>query len=200
MAVEPRYVDLQVTSNFQFSAWCLPSRGTGLYRGGARPCRRRAHRPQYAGRCGARPHGLQGQRDVRFIPGCRLDLLSVPEWRWGDGVFDWHLPPRDVREHGGEDSHEDPDGPSLLVYPTDRAAYARLCNLLTLGKRRAPKQQCFLTVADLAAYAGGLMAVALVPPAALLSENGEAEFLKTLSASSKTFSGRLCHWPPALQR
>ena len=32
-------------------------------------------------------------------------------------------------------------GISLLVYPTDRAAYGRLCQLLTMGKRRAPKGQ-----------------------------------------------------------
>jgi len=28
-------------------------------------------------------------------------------------------------------------GTSLLVYPTDRKAYGRLCRLLTLGKKRA---------------------------------------------------------------
>ena len=34
------------------------------------------------------------------------------------------------------------DGTSLLVYPTDRAAYARLCRLLSLGKRRGGKGAC----------------------------------------------------------
>src|SRR5918993_3731801 len=34
------------------------------------------------------------------------------------------------------------DGPPLLVYPTDRAAYGRLCRLLTLGKGRAGKGGC----------------------------------------------------------
>src|SRR5215216_5518641 len=29
------------------------------------------------------------------------------------------------------------DGPSLLVYPTDRPAYSRLCRLLSRGKHRA---------------------------------------------------------------
>jgi error-prone DNA polymerase len=33
------------------------------------------------------------------------------------------------------------DGASLLVYPTDRAAYSRLCRLLSLGKGRAGKGQ-----------------------------------------------------------
>ena len=37
------------------------------------------------------------------------------------------------------------DAPSLLAYPKDRAAYGRLCRLLTLGQRRAEKGQCTLT-------------------------------------------------------
>jgi error-prone DNA polymerase len=36
------------------------------------------------------------------------------------------------------------DFPSLLVYPTDRKAYARLCRLLTIGKERAGKGKCEL--------------------------------------------------------
>src|SRR5689334_8189567 len=35
--------------------------------------------------------------------------------------------------------------PDLLVWPGDREAYARLCRLLTLGKRRATKGECHLT-------------------------------------------------------
>src|SRR6267154_143490 len=31
------------------------------------------------------------------------------------------------------------DGLSVLVYPTDRAAYGRLCRLLSLGKKRGGK-------------------------------------------------------------
>nr|WP_316204517.1 PHP domain-containing protein [Bradyrhizobium sp. SZCCHNS3051] len=40
------------------------------------------------------------------------------------------------------------DFASLLVYPTDRAAYGRLCRLLTLGK--AGKGKCALTFQDVA--------------------------------------------------
>lgn len=54
------------------------------------------------------------------------------------------------------------DGVTLLVYPTDRAAYARLCRLLTLGKGRAGKGACDLAWSDVAAHAEGLVAV-LVP-------------------------------------
>ncbi|SNR68242.1 PHP domain-containing protein [Paracoccus sediminis] len=53
-------------------------------------------------------------------------------------------------------------GMSLLVYPTDKAAYARLCRLLTLGKSRAGKGACHLEWSDVADYAEGLIAI-LVP-------------------------------------
>ncbi|HQT90081.1 MAG TPA: PHP domain-containing protein, partial [Acidiphilium sp.] len=54
------------------------------------------------------------------------------------------------------------DGTALLVYPTDRPAYARLCRLLSLGKQRGGKAQCRLDWSDLVAYTEGLIAV-LVP-------------------------------------
>ena len=40
---------------------------------------------------------------------------------------------------------------AFLVYPTDRPAYARLCRLLSLGKKRAGKGKCDLAWADLVA-------------------------------------------------
>ncbi len=55
------------------------------------------------------------------------------------------------------------DAPSLLVYPTDRAAYGRLCRLLTLGQRRAEKGKCVLFLEDVAAHAEGLIFI-VVPP------------------------------------
>ncbi len=53
------------------------------------------------------------------------------------------------------------DGTSLLAYPTDRAAYGRLTRLLTLGKRRAPKGECRLDYADLAAHGDGQLVIVL---------------------------------------
>ncbi|OLP58847.1 error-prone DNA polymerase [Xaviernesmea oryzae] len=53
------------------------------------------------------------------------------------------------------------DGTSLLVYPIDRPAYARLCRLLTLGKGIAGKGGCHLEWADVVAYGEGLIAVLL---------------------------------------
>ncbi len=53
------------------------------------------------------------------------------------------------------------DGLPLLVYPTDRAAYARLCRLLTLGKGRTGKGGCDLAWKDLVGLGEGLLLVLL---------------------------------------
>ena len=54
------------------------------------------------------------------------------------------------------------DGMSILVYPTDRPAYSRLCRLLSLGKKRGGKAKCHLEWPDILVYGEGLIAV-LVP-------------------------------------
>jgi error-prone DNA polymerase len=54
------------------------------------------------------------------------------------------------------------DGMSVLVYPADRPAYARLCRLLSLGKKRGGKAQCQLDWPDLIACKEGPIAV-LIP-------------------------------------
>ena len=46
-------------------------------------------------------------------------------------------------------------GRSLLAYPTDRAAYGRLTELLTIGNRRAEKGQCHLALEDVEALQKG---------------------------------------------
>ena len=56
------------------------------------------------------------------------------------------------------------DGTAILVYPTDRLAYARLCRLLTLGKSRAGKGACELHWADLAAANMGMIGILASPP------------------------------------
>jgi error-prone DNA polymerase len=55
---------------------------------------------------------------------------------------------------------------SVLVFPTDIASYGRLCRLLTLGKRRAPKGECHFALHDLLDHHKGLLAV-VIPPHAL---------------------------------
>ncbi|MGV1915850.1 error-prone DNA polymerase [Rhizobium sp. 22-785-1] len=50
---------------------------------------------------------------------------------------------------------------SVLVYPTDREAYGRLCRLLTFGKRDGKAGKCSLTWSDLVAYGEGMIVVLL---------------------------------------
>ncbi len=52
-------------------------------------------------------------------------------------------------------------GTSLLVYPTDRAAYGGLCRMLTAGKARAGKGACHLDWPDVEQWSEGLLAVLL---------------------------------------
>ncbi|MBR0687886.1 error-prone DNA polymerase [Bradyrhizobium manausense] len=58
--------------------------------------------------------------------------------------------------------------PDILVYPRDRAAYGRLCQLLTRGKRgdditRIEKGECHLTFADLLEFSEGQLLVLTLP-------------------------------------
>ena len=53
--------------------------------------------------------------------------------------------------------------PDVLAYPKDRAAYGRLCRILTEGNLRAPKGECWLILKDLLDRSEGLQIVALPP-------------------------------------
>ena len=52
------------------------------------------------------------------------------------------------------------DAPSLLAYPLDRDGYGRLSRLLSLGKMRAKKGECALTLADVAGHAQAIAFIA----------------------------------------
>ena len=58
------------------------------------------------------------------------------------------------------------DGISLLAYPANKAAYSLLCNLLTLGNRRAVKGECHLYKTDVYKYSADVKFI-VVPPAGL---------------------------------
>src|SRR5277367_3195212 len=51
--------------------------------------------------------------------------------------------------------------PDVLIYPKDRAAYGRLCRILTEGNSRAPKGECWLILKDLLDRGEGLQIVTL---------------------------------------
>jgi error-prone DNA polymerase len=45
--------------------------------------------------------------------------------------------------------------PDIIAWPTDRAAYGRLCRLLSTGKLRAEKGECWIGLADLLQWGSG---------------------------------------------
>ncbi len=57
------------------------------------------------------------------------------------------------------------DTPDILIYPRDRAAYGRLCQLLTRGKRGddTEKGECHLKLDDLLEFAEGQLLVLTLP-------------------------------------
>jgi error-prone DNA polymerase len=55
------------------------------------------------------------------------------------------------------------DAPSLLCFPTDRAAYGRLSKLITLGRRRAAKGDCEIYLEDVFAHSGDQLFISLPP-------------------------------------
>ncbi|MEZ5946931.1 MAG: error-prone DNA polymerase [Hyphomonas sp.] len=75
-------------------------------------------------------------------------------------------------------------GPDVLVYPMDRAAYGRLSQLLTCGKMRAKKGECYLELADLISASEGQVMI-VIPPS-----NPDPEFEETLSTFTQAAPGR----------
>ncbi len=108
---------------------------------------------------------------VRIDPSSRQDYGTAP-----DGVRPADAPAAAARPPDPALPPDPPPLPRLIVgarlvltdsavqwvaLPTDRAAYARLSRLLSLGKRRAPKGECHLTQADLLDWAEGMILIAL---------------------------------------
>ena len=75
------------------------------------------------------------------------------------------------------------DACPVLVYPTSRAAYARLCRLLSRGKQRAGKGACDLAWEDLVEHGEGLLAV-------LLPDQPDAALAADLARLRADFAGR----------
>jgi len=73
------------------------------------------------------------------------------------------------------------DAPSLLYLPTDRPAYGRLARLLTIGKRRAPKGECHIGLAEALDHGDGQIVIALAPETGA-PETGFAAHLARLAA------------------
>jgi error-prone DNA polymerase len=74
------------------------------------------------------------------------------------------------------------NGVEIACLPRDRAAYGRLCQLLTTGNLRAPKAECHLWLDDVVRYGEDQIFIAL-PPA----EEPEREFVDNLTTLARQF-------------
>jgi error-prone DNA polymerase len=81
------------------------------------------------------------------------------------------------------------DGPSLLAYPTDKEAYARLSALLSMGNLRAEKGQCHLYKIDVYTHKEGILFIVVPPDKISLNFEVDAAFTSAL-AEYKRMLGR----------
>lgn len=81
------------------------------------------------------------------------------------------------------------DGPSLLAYPTDKAAYGRLCTLLTKGNRRTEKGQCQLDKTDVYAHCEGMKFIVVPPETLTATFELESLFLQQVEEYREAFGG-----------
>jgi error-prone DNA polymerase len=77
------------------------------------------------------------------------------------------------------------DGFEVLAYPTDRAAYGRLCHLITAGNLKAKKGECELVFEQILSAGEGQIFIAL-PPLTLFSD----AFAARLSDLARAAPGR----------
>ena len=73
------------------------------------------------------------------------------------------------------------DGLSLLCYPKDRAAYGRLSRVLSMGKMKAQKGDCLISLADVLSASKGLVFIA-IPPDQLDDETWQAQMCRLVQS------------------
>jgi error-prone DNA polymerase len=82
------------------------------------------------------------------------------------------------------------DGFEILAYPTDRAAYGRLCRLLTAGNLEAKKGECHLTFEQILGSSDGQMLIALPPLDLFSAPHPEVPARAGLEGCQPKLSGR----------
>ncbi|WP_184546174.1 error-prone DNA polymerase [Mucilaginibacter sp. FT3.2] len=83
------------------------------------------------------------------------------------------------------------NGPSLLAYPTDIAAYSRLSSLLTVGNLRAEKGDCHLYKKDVYEHSEGIKFIAIPPAVLTATFEFEAEFPPVLAEYREALGSNL---------
>jgi len=92
-----------------------------------------------------------------------LPALAIADLNSVAGIVRAHSAAREIRRRDGAGPRLIPaalirlrDGFTVTALPRDRAAWGRLCRLLSLGRLRAPKGQCDLGPEDLLAWGEGM--------------------------------------------
>lgn len=83
------------------------------------------------------------------------------------------------------------DGPSLLAYPTNIDAYARLSHLLTTGNLRTEKGRCELYKKDVYAHKEGILFAVLPPPELNAQFDYDDSFKRVLEEYGNHLQGQL---------
>ena len=144
------YAELQVTSNFSFLRGAIHPEEL-VYRAAATGCCAIAITDINSLAGVVRAHTAAKEVGLPLVVGCHLEMTTTAQVRISSPL------PTDA-------AHNDPPLLSVLVYPTSRESYGRLCQLLTRGKRRAVKGQCHLSLPELLEQNAGLLAIAVAPP------------------------------------
>ena len=99
-----------------------------------------------------------------------MPALAVADVNSVAGIVRAHTKARELARDGGPKVRLIPaariilqDGFQVTTLPRDRAAWGRLCRLLSLGRRRAEKGTCILDLPDLLHWGAGLEML-LLPP------------------------------------
>ncbi len=112
-----------------------------------------------------RAHGEAKKEGLRLLVGARIDL-----------------------------SGEQFSGLSCLCYPTDRAAWGRLCKLLTDGKRSSDKGECHIELSDLVRHAEGQCLIVLPPDDLAARHDDVATMIERLKDASPAGLWLALHW------
>ena len=80
------------------------------------------------------------------------------------------------------------EGPELICYPQDREAYGRLSSLLSEGKRKAPKGECFITIEEIIDQSQDQIFI-LLPPDELTDDFSQAAEKLAAALRDKLYLG-----------
>ncbi len=141
--VSAAYAELAVTSNFSF------------LRGASSP-EELVAQAKALGLCGI------GMADRNSVAGVVRAHVAAREWRQKE-IDEGGSPSPFTVAVGARLAFDDGTTPDILAYPRDRAAWGRLTRLLSLGKRRAEKGNCHLSLPDLLQFIDGLNLVVMPP-------------------------------------